>query len=305
MTILVAGAAGFIGSNLVTELQRSNLDVIAFDSQICSGGYADFQVINGDITDSKFVEAFRNEKITFIINLACPASPPTYQKYPFETMAACTSGVQNLCDLARETGATLIHTSTSEVYGDPEISPQPEIYRGSVNTLGPRACYDEAKRFSETLIYENVRRYGLNVVILRLFNTYGPRMSLDDGRVISNLVKAHLKKEEFTIYGDGLQTRSFCYIQDSLNAFLKLIEIKPTGLNVYNLGNPSEITLLELVAIFKKNISPITVKFTESPIDDPRQRKPDISKIKSAIDWEPKVSITHGLLDMVSFYESL
>lgn len=304
MTILVAGAAGFIGSNLVQELVNYGFDVIPFDNHICSGGYADFQVIDGDITDASFINEFRKSDITHIINLACPASPPTYQKFPFETMSACAVGVQNLCDLARETGATLIHTSTSEVYGDPDISPQPESYRGSVNTLGPRACYDEGKRFAETLIYENVRHFDLDAIILRLFNTYGPRMSLDDGRVVSNLINAHLKKDVFTVYGDGLQTRSFCYINDALNAFLKLINSSFKGLHLYNLGNPSEITLLELVEIFQKNIAPIEIKFTDFSIDDPKQRKPDISKIKHALDWEPKIPISRGLMDMVRFYES-
>jgi len=305
MRILVTGGSGFIGSFLCEKLLSEGHKVICLDNLFTGDqeniehlkSNPDFNFVLHDIIEPFYSE----EKIDQIYNLACPASPIHYQKNPVRTIKANTIGVINMLGLARKHQARILQASTSEVYGDPEVSPQNESYRGAVNTIGPRACYDEGKRCAETLFCDYKRMHGLDVRIIRIFNTYGPKMALNDGRVMSNFIVQALKGEDITIYGDGSQTRSFCYVSDLVGGMIKMMNSDLTG--PLNLGNPNEITIKVLAErIIEKLNSKSKLIFMNLPEDDPKQRCPDISLAKSKLNWEPKVSLDEGLDYISDFF---
>ncbi len=305
MRILVTGGSGFIGSFLCEKLLSEGHKVICLDNLFTGDqeniehlkSNPDFNFVLHDIIEPFYSE----EKIDQIYNLACPASPIHYQKNPVRTIKANTIGVINMLGLARKHQARILQASTSEVYGDPEVSPQNESYRGAVNTIGPRACYDEGKRCAETLFCDYKRMHGLDVRIIRIFNTYGPKMALNDGRVMSNFIVQALKGEDITIYGDGSQTRSFCYVSDLVGGMIKMMNSDLTG--PLNLGNPNEITIKTLAErIIEKLNSKSKLIFMNLPEDDPKQRCPDISLAKSKLNWEPKVSLDEGLDYISDFF---
>lgn len=298
-SILIVGGAGFIGSNLVGKLLDASQDVTVFDN-LCTGsmenlseyvGRTDFEFILGDVSAPlpKFDKEFEQ-----IYHLASPASPPKYIELAIETMLANSTGTKNLLDLAEQTNSRLLFASTSEVYGDPTISPQPENYWGNVNPIGPRSIYDESKRFGEALIAEYQRSQRSNSVIVRLFNTYGPKMDPFDGRVVSNFIRQALKQESFTMYGDGTQTRSFCYVDDTVDALIAAMNSRETG--PINIGNPSEINLLELAQKVCEVLEvPLEVTFGDLPTDDPKQRKPDVSLAEQRLGWTPSTPLPEGI----------
>lgn len=319
--ILITGGAGFIGSHLCERLLKEGNKVIAVDSLFTGSEEnimhlkknANFKFIKHDIVEPLFLDtsAFQQAqggepsqttvsgqaKIDQIYNLACPASPVHYQHNAVHTIKASTIGVINMLGLARKHNARILQASTSEVYGDPEIHPQIEEYRGSVNPIGPRACYDEGKRCAETLFFDYHRMHGLEIKIARIFNTYGPRMSFNDGRVVSNFILQALQGKDLTIYGDGSQTRSFCYVDDMIEGLTKLMNSGKEITGPINLGNPHEISVKQLagvIASLRKIPVPIG-EYGDLPIDDPKQRCPDISKAKKLLNWEPKVSLEEGL----------
>jgi UDP-glucuronate decarboxylase len=298
MRILVTGGAGFLGSHLCESLLLEGHNVIAVDnlytgsienlSDILSD--PNFQLIEHDVCSPI------NLEIDAIYNLACPASPIHYQKHPVQTSKTSVMGAINMLNLAKELGIPILQASTSEVYGDPTISPQHEEYWGNVNPIGIRACYDEGKRLAETLFYDYHRQYGVNIRVARIFNTYGPRMQIDDGRVITNLIVQALQNKSITIYGDGSQTRSFCFYSDLLSGlklFMKSQEIINTPIN---LGNPQEYSILELSKlIIKLTNSNSKLQFMSLPMDDPRQRKPSIKKATELLNWSPMIQLEEGL----------
>lgn len=301
MRILVTGGAGFIGSHLCEKLLDLGHQVVCVDDLFTGSenninillNNPNFKFIKHDIIEPLFLE----EKIDQIYNFACPASPVHYIQNPVHTIKANTLGMINMLGLARKHVARILQASTSEIYGDPEVHPQTEEYRGNVNTIGPRACYDEGKRCSETLCFDYYRMHGLEIKVIRIFNTYGPRMAFNDGRVVSNFVLSALKNEDLVIDGDGSQTRSFCYVDDLVNGIIKMMNSNKDILGPINLGNPEEFTikkLAELVVqiIGSKSKIKYTGKFRE---DDPMQRCPDISKAKKTLDWEPKIKLSDGL----------
>lgn len=305
MKILVSGGSGFIGSFLCEKLLSEGHQVVCLDNLFTRNqeniehlkDNPNFSFVLHDIIEPFYIE----DKIDQIYNLACPASPIHYQKNPIRTIKANTIGVVNMLDLARAHQASILQASTSEVYGDPEISPQNENYRGAVNTIGPRACYDEGKRCAETLFFDYRRMHGVDIKVIRIFNTYGPKMALNDGRVMSNFIVQALKGEDITIYGDGSQTRSFCYVSDLVDGMIKMMNSDLTG--PVNLGNPNEITIKTLAQrIIEKLNSKSKLIFMNLPEDDPKQRCPDISLAKSKLDWEPKVSLDEGLSYMSDFF---
>jgi len=297
-TILVAGGAGFVGSHLCEGLIGLGHRVICLDN-LMTGRLANLEGLLGHPALT-FIEADIIRPVSIdgpvdeIYNLACPASPPQYQRDPLHTFKTCVMGAMNLLDLARQKGACILQASTSEVYGDPEVSPQPESYRGAVNTCGPRACYDEGKRAAETLFWEYGTHQGVQTRIARIFNTYGPRMCPEDGRVVSNFVVQALTGQDITIYGTGTQTRSFCYVSDLVEGLLRLMASDVC--DPVNLGNPGEFTVRELADLV------IVMTGSESrlihlplPVDDPRQRKPDLARAEAYLGWSPKVSLANGL----------
>lgn len=303
---LVTGCAGFIGSHLTSKLLANGDQVIGIDD-LSSGQQAnldlfishpDFDFLQLDIATLNF----HLPKLDYIWHLACPASPPRYQADPLKTLATCYTGTENILKLATEKQATILLASTSEIYGQPEQHPQPESYFGNVNTLGPRACYDEGKRIAETLAFNYWMSKGTKIKIARIFNTYGPAMRLDDGRVITNFIQQLLNKKPLTIYGDGSTTRSFCYVDDTVLA-LELI-MASTGDYLYNVGNPNEITLTTLAQTVNKlfHDKPIELVYLERPQDDPIKRKPDISKIQSKLHWSPTTSLTDGLTKTIEHF---
>ena len=301
MRILVTGAAGFIGSHLCDKLLGFGHDVLGVDN-LLTGDFTNlaeahknpkFYFVKHDITKPLFFE----EKIDQIYNLACPGSPVHYLTNPVATIKASTIGMINMLGLARAHGARIFQASTSEIYGDPEVHPQPEEYRGNVNTIGPRACYDEGKRCSETLCFDYHRMHGMEIKVARFFNTYGPRMAANDGRVVSNFVVAALKGEPILIDGDGSQTRSFCYIDDLIEGMVALMNSDKSIFGPINLGNPGEFTMKELAGLVMEmtgSKSKITYSgaFRE---DDPMRRCPDISKAKTLLGWEPTLKLRDGL----------
>ncbi|MCA9024659.1 MAG: SDR family oxidoreductase [Planctomycetaceae bacterium] len=304
-TIAVTGGAGFLGSHLCERLLDRGDEVICVDN-FFSGRKANiahlmdnprFEVIRHDIVHPLYLEADQ------IYNLACPASPVAYQYNPIKTIKTSTVGMVNVLGLAKRCRARVLHTSTSEVYGDPDVHPQREDYWGNVNPLGPRSCYDEGKRVAESLCINYHEAHGVEVRIVRIFNTYGPRMDPNDGRVVSNFIMQALRGEPLTIYGDGSQTRSFCYVDDLIEGFLRMMDQDDIG--PVNLGNPVENTMHELAqAVLEVTGSKSTLTHVDLPKDDPKQRCPDISKAKSLLKWEPKVDLKTGLGKTTEYYRA-
>lgn len=307
--ILVTGGAGFLGSNLCKKLvEDKNNYVIALDNLLTGHlsniehmfGLSNFKFIEWDIVNPVDIQ------VDQIYNAACPASPPAYQKSPTSTTKTCVLGIINMLELARKYNATLLQFSTSEVYGDALVHPQTENYWGNVNPIGIRSCYDEGKRCAESLCFDYHREFGTNIKIVRIFNTYGENMYYKDGRVISNFIIQALTNQDITIYGDGLQTRSFCYASDLIDGIIKMMNSDENFIGPVNLGNPSEFTMLELVQkVIDITGSKSNIVFCPLPNDDPKQRKPDISLAKEKLNWMPKVSLDNGLIKTISYYKSI
>ena len=308
-TILVTGGAGFIGSHLCDQLLSNGWKVIALDN-LYSGKASNIQhlfedenftFVNHDITEFIFIP------VDFIINLACPASPVYYQKDPVSTVRTNVLGAINVLELAKKLNCPVLQASTSEVYGDPLVSPQTEEYLGNVNPIGIRACYDEGKRVAETLFFDYKRQHGVNSRVARIFNTYGPRMRPDDGRVVSNFLVQAIENKPISIYGNGLQTRSFCYVSDLVLGLMKMIETDLSDSGPINLGNPTEFTMLELAQIVLEiTKSKSNIEFFELPADDPKQRKPSIGKANLLLNWQPTVELREGLIEThQSLYEMI
>lgn len=311
-TILVAGGAGFIGSHLCRALLDRGHEVLCLDNLQTARevnlehleGHRAFTFIRGDIIDPLPDAVTRRRDISRIYNLACAASPPQYQADPEHTMLTSVVGTDRLLRLAEQNGARFLLTSTSEVYGDPEAHPQREDYRGWVNCTGPRACYDEGKRAAEAMAFDFARLGRADVRVARIFNTYGPNMHPDDGRVISNLVCQALSGEAITIYGDGSQTRSFCYVSDMVNGLTLLMEAPVTDLKPVNLGNPEEYTILQLLDhVMAATGAQSPIRFQPLPVDDPRRRKPDIRRARQLLGWEPQVELNEGLALTCAFFD--
>ena len=307
MNILITGGAGFVGSNLCNNLIQDQHHIFILDN-LHSGRkenlshcehLKNFNFIEHDIRNPLTIE----EDIDQIYHLACPASPKFYQSDPIYTTETCVLGSLNVLNFALQKNAKVLFTSTSEVYGDPEVHPQPESYKGSVNPTGIRACYDEGKRCAESLFYDFHRMHGLDIKVARLFNTYGPLMRSDDGRVVSNFICQSISKIPLTIYGDGTQTRSFCYIDDLVIGLKKLMNSGSDILYPVNLGNPDEFSLLELVKEIEKISSKkLEVEFQLLPMDDPKIRKPDIQLAKIKLGWEPSIKLSDGLIDTYEYF---
>lgn len=307
MRILITGGAGFLGSHLCERLLSEGNEVICLDnfytgrkqniSKLLSHPY--FELVRHDVT-----EPFKYE-VDQIYNLACPASPPHYQHNPIKTTKTSVLGAIHCLGLAKRVKARVFQASTSEVYGDPEVHPQPESYKGSVNPIGIRACYDEGKRCAETLFFDYHRQNGVDIRVVRIFNTYGPNMLPDDGRVVSNFIVQALKGEDLTIYGDGLQTRSFCYVDDLIEGFVRLMN-HPSQTGPVNIGNPGEFSMLELAELILKKIGGKSrISFFPLPGDDPKQRRPDITLARRDLGWEPKVSLEDGLDPTIAYFSKL
>lgn len=311
--VLITGGAGFIGSNLCDKLIKRDLRVVCLDNLLTGSreniknllDKPNFKFIKADVSGSEFSNFLsQTPNLEYIFHLASPASPIDYQKYPEETLLTNSVGTLNVLNLVKKTGAKLLVASTSEVYGDPLEHPQKETYYGNVNTSGPRSCYDESKRFGETATHVYIRKYDIDARIIRIFNTYGPRMQKDDGRVVSNFILAALKGEQFKIDGDGSQTRSFCYVDDLIEGIIKVMFTKGTKGEIYNLGNPGEFTIKELAELVNK-IAGTNLKMEFSGTfreNDPMKRRPDITKVKEATKWEPKVSLEEGLQKTIEYY---
>lgn len=308
-TILVTGGAGFLGSHLCDRLLAQGHHVICLDSFL-TGGRDNLQHLkaerNFSLIEQDVITPLTLEHVDEIYNLACPASPVHYQHDPIHTIKTSVLGALNMLELARRTGAKIFQASTSEVYGDPLVHPQTEAYLGNVNTIGPRACYDEGKRVAETLFFDYHRRYGVEIKIVRIFNTYGPRMAANDGRVVSNFIVQALRGEPLTIYGDGAQTRSFCYVDDLVEGFIRLMGTGPETLGPVNLGNPGEFTMLELATqVLRLTGSSSTLVFQPLPQDDPKQRCPDITRARTLLDWTPTVKLETGLVRTIDFFKQV
>ena len=303
---LVTGGPGFIGSHICEQLINRGDEVICVDNFFTGSkknishllGNPNFEVLRHDVTFPLYVEVDR------IFNLACPASPVHYQHDPVQTTKTSVHGAINMLGLAKRTNARILQASTSEVYGDPEIHPQPEEYWGRVNPTGIRSCYDEGKRCAETLFFDYYRQHNLEIKVIRIFNTYGPNMQPNDGRVVSNFILQALRGEDITIYGDGTQTRSFCYIDDMVDGFLSMMESPTEITGPINMGNPIEFTMLELAEqILSQTNSHSTIIFKPLPSDDPKQRQPDITLAKSALNWSPKISLQDGLAVTIEYFK--
>lgn len=322
-TILVTGGTGFIGSNLCSKLceKKSNY-IVCLDnnytgrmsniSNLLSDSTPNIEFIKHDITESlvEFFDSFKQiERFDEIYHLACPASPPAYQREPIKTIQTGVIGTMNVLDLAVKHNSRILFTSTSEIYGDPEISPQVEEYWGNVNPIGIRSCYDESKRMAETLMIEYERKYRLDIRIVRIFNTYGPKMDPQDGRVVSNFINQCLENKPITIYGDGSQTRSFCYIDDMVRGLIMMMANKKT-IGPINFGNPNELTIKDIAQKIQEKVSKkigtsTAIEYQELPQDDPKKRNPDITKAKSIIGWRPKIDLDEGLDKTIEYFSSL
>lgn len=306
MRILVTGGAGFIGSNLITQLLNENHKVVCVDD-FSTGSYTNvfsdhpnYEIIEWDI-----IKPFKiSGKIDQIYHLACPASPHAYQASPLTTISVNTTGTINVLEIARKKKATFLLTSTSEIYGEPEITPQNEKYRGNVNTLGIRACYDEGKRIAETICMEYFRCHHVDIKIARIFNTYGPRMDKKDGRVVSNIINQALQNNPITIYGDGSQTRSFCYVDDTVKGLVSLMNHCCMG--PINIGNPSEMTISQLaIRIIAATSSRSIITYHQLPLDYPTNRNPDITQATRLLNWVPRVTLTDGLKKTIHYFKTL
>jgi UDP-glucuronate decarboxylase len=307
-TAVVTGGAGFLGSHLCDLLINKDYRVICLDNLFTGSknnikhllDEDNFHFINHDIIEPIYLDEMLIDEI---YNLACPASPIHYQYNPVRTIKANTIGVINMLGLAKKHKAKILQASTSEVYGDPLEHPQTEEYRGNVNPIGPRACYDEGKRVAETLFFDYHRNHNINIKIVRIFNTYGPRMSKDDGRVVSNFIMQALRNEPITIYGDGSQTRSFCYVNDQVEGIYKLMQ-KENFIGPVNVGNPNELSILELAEkILELTESKAKLVYEKLPQDDPQQRQPDINLAKKELAWEPKIELEEGLERTIDYFK--
>jgi len=305
--ILITGGAGFLGSHLTEKLLSEGHEIIVVDNYFTGTkknlehliADSNLELIRHDITFPLYLETSQ------IYNLACPASPVHYQYDPVQTTKTSVHGAINMLGLAKRTKARILQASTSEVYGDPEIHPQPEEYWGRVNPIGIRSCYDEGKRCAETLFFDYKRQHNLDIKVVRIFNTYGPRMHPNDGRVVSNFIVQALQNREITLYGDGLQTRSFCYVDDLIDAMIKMMNSEKAFSGPINIGNPSEFTILELAeTILKLTNSKSKISYQPLPSDDPKQRKPDIRLAKAKLDWEPKIDLEDGLKETIAYFKN-
>ena len=306
--VLVTGGAGFLGSHLCDRLISDGNDVICLDN-LFTGSKENirhllenphFEFIRHDVTDPIQLE------VDQIYNLACPASPPHYQYDPVKTAKTSVYGAIHMLDLAKSKKARILQASTSEVYGDPEVHPQPESYRGCVNTIGIRSCYDEGKRMAETLFFDYHRQYGVEIKVIRIFNTYGPRMNPEDGRVVSNFIVQALRGEDITMYGEGTQTRSFCYVDDLIDGMVRLMNSPAEFTGPVNIGNPGEFTMLELARkVIDMTGSKSQIVFRPLPSDDPLQRKPVISLAKEALGWEPSICLDEGLEKTIGYFKGI
>jgi UDP-glucuronate decarboxylase len=306
--ILVSGGGGFLGSHLCDKLLKEGNEVLCVDNFFTGNrrnihhllDNKNFELLRHDVTHPLFVE------VDQIYNLACPASPIHYQFDPVQTTKTSVIGAMNMLGLAKRLKIKILQASTSEVYGDPEIHPQPESYRGNVNPIGPRACYDEGKRCAETLFFDYHRQHGVDIKVMRIFNTYGPRMHPNDGRVVSNFIVQALKGENITIYGDGNQTRSFCYVDDNIDGMYRLMNSRDGFTGPVNIGNPGEFTMLELAQqVIELTNSKSKLVFMPLPQDDPMQRKPIIDLAKKELGWEPKVHLKEGLQKTIAYFETV
>jgi UDP-glucuronate decarboxylase len=304
-TILVTGGAGFIGSHLCERLLTDDHKVICLDN-LFTGSLDNIEVlksnINFEFVNHDITKPYFRDGIDEIYNLACPASPIHYQSNPIKTVKTCTIGVINMLGLAKKNNAKILQASTSEVYGDPDVHPQKEDYNGNVNTLGFRSCYDEGKRCAETLFMDYKREHNLNIKIVRIFNTYGPNMTKNDGRVVSNFILQALQNDNITIYGDGSQTRSFQFIDDLVEGLIKMMNSDNVG--PINLGNPIELSMTDLAyKVIKLTNSSSDVIYKKLPKDDPKRRRPDISLAKSTLDWSPVIDLEIGLKKTINYFK--
>ncbi len=306
--ILVTGGAGFIGSHLCKRLVEERNEVICLDNFFTGSksniknllDYDNFELIRHDITKELYLE------VDQIYNLACPASPPHYQYNPIKTAKTSVMGALNMLGLAKRVHARILQASTSEVYGDPEVHPQPESYRGCVNPIGIRSCYDEGKRMAETLFFDYNRQHNLDIKVIRIFNTYGPNMNPGDGRVVSNFIVQALKGEDITVYGDGNQTRSFCYVDDLVEGMCRMMDSREGFTGPVNLGNPVEFTMLELAEkVIELTGSKSRIVHMPLPADDPTQRKPVIDLAKKELNWEPHIMLEEGLERTIAYFKKM
>lgn len=306
--VMVTGGAGFLGSHLCERLLAEGCEVLCVDNYY-SGSRDNishllqnphFELMRHDVTFPLYIE------VDEIYNLACPASPIHYQRDPVQTTKTSVHGAINMLGLAKRTNAKILQASTSEVYGDPEIHPQQEWYWGNVNPIGIRSCYDEGKRCAETLFFDYYRQHGLEIKVIRIFNTYGPRMHPNDGRVVSNFIVQALKGENITIYGDGKQTRSFCYVNDLIDGFIKMMASPKEFVGPVNMGNPGEFTMIELAeTVLRLTKSKSQLNFMPLPKDDPKQRQPDISLAKKELNWEPTIALEEGLRETIEYFKRI
>lgn len=306
--VLVSGGGGFLGSHLCERLLKEGNEVLCVDNFFTGNRRnihhllddKNFELLRHDVTHPLYVE------VDEIYNLACPASPIHYQFDPVQTTKTSVIGAMNMLGLAKRLKIKILQASTSEVYGDPEVHPQPESYRGNVNTLGPRACYDEGKRCAETLFFDYHRQHGVDIKVMRIFNTYGPRMHPNDGRVVSNFIVQALKGQDITIYGDGKQTRSFCYVDDNIEGMYRLMNSRDGFTGPVNIGNPGEFTMLELAnLVLELTKSKSKLVFMPLPQDDPMQRKPVIDLAKKELGWEPTVPLREGLVKTIDYFRQI
>jgi UDP-glucuronate decarboxylase len=307
--VLVTGGAGFLGSHLCDRLIEQGQDVLCVDNYFTGGkrnlekllGHPRFELMRHDVTFPLYVE------VDAIYNLACPASPIHYQHDPVQTTKTSVHGAINMLGLAKRLDARILQASTSEVYGDPEVHPQPEEYWGKVNPIGTRSCYDEGKRCAETLFFDYLRQHKLRIKVVRIFNTYGPRMHPDDGRVVSNFIVQALRGKDITIFGDGSQTRSFCYVDDLIEAMIRTMGTSDDFTGPLNIGNPAEFTMLELAeTVLKLTNSKSKLSYKPLPLDDPKQRQPDITLATQTLDaWVPKVKLDDGLRETIAYFKLL
>jgi len=320
--VLLTGAAGFLGSHIAMHHLQMGDKVLGIDNFSSSKNDSKhvkaliakgLKLYEGDISKeddlwlgySEFRDEYSEVKFDLIYNCACPASPPIYQSIPIETMMTCTLGVKNILDIARAHKCIMVHASTSEVYGDPLTSPQREIDRGNVNSFGVRSCYDEGKRAAEALCHDYLHKYDVDVRLVRIFNTYGPQMQADDGRVVSNFICQALRGEKITIYGDGKQTRSFCYVDDLIRGIISMGEIANNPMHPINLGNPHEFTINELANFVQKMIGKQRIVYLDLPKDDPTRRCPDITSAITTLGWSPYISLDKGLERTIDYFKSV